>query len=142
MELKDLIGLCTLDAVDFQRSSQPRYEGSDDFEDCSSCRFRLNGTVYVAMEDPSDGYRSHMRDLIVERNAEITNVFPPVQVLARYRGKSGYNDADILELIDVATTLTVLEVGTDNSDDYYPSYVANFQPENMASNADATKVSP
>ncbi len=33
----------------------------------------------------------------------------------------------------------VLEVGTDNSDDYYPSFVANFQPENMATNASASE---
>lgn len=142
LELKDLIGLAYLDAVDFETTQLPAYEGADDMEDCNVCRFRLNGTVYVVIEDPSDGYRSSMREIKVAPKAEMVNVFPPVQVLAIHRDRSRYDAADILALYDVTTAKPVLEVGTDNSDDYYPSFVANFQPENMASNAAEAQAAP
>jgi len=135
VELKDLIGLATLDAVDFETMQFPRYEGDDDLEDCNVCRFRLNGTVYVVIEDPSDGYRSSMRDIkVAPPRTRMKNVFPKVRVLCRQKDRSDYSSSDLLELIDVVTAKVVLEVGTDNSDDYYPSFVAHFAPENMATN--------
>ena len=134
VELAALVGLKVLDAVDFTNERRQRY--SDEWEDCQACRFRLDGKVYVAIEDPSDGYRSSLASLSeYQDECPMQNAFPPVQVLARHRDKSAYHDADILELIDVATGKTVLEVGTDNSDDYYPSFVASFSPENMATNS-------
>ncbi len=139
LELKDLIGLATLDAVDFETAQLPAYEGADadDLKDCNVCRFRLNGTVYVVIEDPNDGYRSSMREIKVAPKAEMVNVFSPVQVLGIHCDRSNYDAAHILKLYDVTTAKPVLEVGTDNSDDYYPVFVANFQPENMASNVGA-----
>jgi len=59
------------------------------------------------------------------------NVFKRVKVLAILH--AGEN-ADILELKDIETGKIVLEVGTDRSDDYYPSFVAYFMPENMVLN--------
>ena len=143
IELKDLIGLAKLDAVDFETVDLPEWEGADTLESCNVCRFRLNGTVYVVVEDPSDGYRSSMRAIkVAPKRTRMANRFPPVQVLCRHKDRSGYNQSDLLELIDVITAKVVLEVGTDNSDDYYPSFVANFQPENMATNTALSKASP
>lgn len=135
VELKSIVGLKVLDAVDFINERVRKW--TEEWEDCSACRFRLNGKVYLAIEDPSDGYRSHLASLAqYEDEVPMTNVFPPVQVLARHRSAGTYgHEADILELIDTTTGLTILEVGTDRTDDYYPSYVASFSPENMATNA-------
>lgn len=136
IDLKSLVGLKLLDAVDFTNERRQRY--TDDWEDCQVCRFRLDGKVYMAIEDPSDGYRSSLASLSeYQDECPMENVFPSVQVLARHRAKGTYHEADVLELIDVATGKTVLEVGTDNSDDYYPSFVASFSPENMVTNKDA-----
>lgn len=136
MELNGLAGKHSLDAVDFSTEQVPAYEGADYFEDSQVCRFRLNGTVYVAMEDPSDGYRSSMRNLHTDAAAKMVNVFPSVEVVGRHRELGRYGDQDdILELIDVTTGKVVLEVGTVSVDDYYPSFVASFHPENMASNS-------
>lgn len=139
-ELKDLVGLKMLDAVDANIvTPEPRHEW-DTPEACDTLSFRLDGVVYVAQEDPSDGYRSMMEDLrTLPDGAEMRNVFQPHQVLAVYRDNRGHNSCEILELIDVVTGKVVLEVGTDNSDDYYPSYVASFQPEHLAANATAGK---
>lgn len=134
-ELKDLVGLHMLDAVDFETISVPEWEGADTFEDASTCRFRLGGEVWAAVEDPNGGYCSSMRELRHMPGAAMANVFTAVQVLAVYRSKRGYQDADVLELIDTTTGRTVLEIGTDNTDDDYPTFVSNFDPSAMKSNA-------
>lgn len=133
-KLTDLVGKHTLDAVDFSTESRKRW--SDEYEDCEVCRFRLNGTVYAAVEDPDDGYRSSMRELIVDQHAKLQNVFPAIEVVGVHRTKGKYSgEDDVLELIDTTTGKVVLEVGTDNVDDYYPGFVASFHPENMVTNA-------
>ncbi|NTF69400.1 hypothetical protein [Rhizobium rhizogenes] len=120
-------------AVDFTTEKFERW--TDEMEDCQVCRFRLDGVVYVAIEDPDDGYRSHMRELIVQEGATMTNVFPAIDVECNYRIENEWNDVDdILEIVDTTTGKIVLEVGTSNTDDYYPSFVASFHPENMATN--------
>ncbi|POO54367.1 hypothetical protein CPJ18_02395 [Agrobacterium rosae] len=135
-ELTDLIGKRRLDAVDFDNEQVKELYG-DGYEDSSVCRFRLDGVVYIAIEDPDDGYRSSMRNLTVANDATMKNVFPSVEVLGRHRTTGEYGETDdVLELIDTITGKVVLEVGTDNSDDYYPSFVASFHPENMSTNAD------
>lgn len=127
MTLDDLVGEHELDAVDFSSESIKDSWG-DGFEDCQSMRFRLDGVVYAVTEDPSDGYRSCMQDIVVVPDAEMTNAFTPIRVLARMQRA-------VLELIDIANGETVLEAGTDNADDYYPCFVASFTPEKMSVNA-------
>lgn len=135
-ELTDLIGKRRLDAVDFDNEQVKEIYG-DGYEDCSVCRFRLDGVVYVAIEDPNDGYRSSMRSLVVANDATMKNVFPAIEVVGKHRTIDEYgNEHDVLELVDGITDRVVLEVGTDSTDDYYPSFVASFHPENMATNAD------
>jgi len=133
MELRDLIGEHLLDAVDFSNEQVKTW--GDEFEACQIMRFRLDGKVYTAIEDPSDGYRSCMRELTFG-DLPMANTFSPVRVLARHRAENAHgNTDDILELLDVVTGRTIVEVGTEDTDDYYPSFVASFHPEAMASNA-------
>ena len=73
MELKELVGEHMLDAVDF--SDEQVKTWGDQFEACQVMRFRLDGKVYVAVEDPSDGYRSCMNDLAVADDATMKNTF-------------------------------------------------------------------
>lgn len=120
--LGDLIGEHRLDAVD-------RFiEGN--FDDAAAIRFRLDGVVYTAFEDPEDGYRSSMKELCVSSD-KMVNVFEPVDVVGVM------NSEEVLTLIDVKTKKVVLEVGTADIDDYYPSFVAAFFPENMCINQKA-----
>lgn len=136
--LESLVGEHVLDAVDtFTESVKCEY--GDYYEDCEIIRFRLDGVVYTAIEDPSDGYRSCMERLFVSGDMPVSNVFPPIRVLARMKEREAYGgEPDVLELIDLVTGKTVMAVGTDNSDDYYPSFVSSFWPENMVTNADKT----
>jgi hypothetical protein len=132
ISLDTLVGEHTLDAVDTFSESIKQY-GSR-FEDCSIIRFRLDGKVYTATEDPDDGYRSSLGTLFVSADEPMTNVFPEIRVTARKKANDGSYVNDTLELIDIVTGKVVVEVGTDNTDDYYPWFVGAFFPENMATN--------
>lgn len=96
--------------------------------------FTLSGVTFRAEEDPSDGYRSSLDTIrvLTGDEAKLKNTFPPQRVVARL--SSGSN-ADMVVFCDANTGKVVIEVGTVNTDDYYPCFVAHFSPENMAINA-------
>lgn len=129
----DLVGEHVLTGVS---SVEVRVEG----DVADSITFVLDGVAYTAQEDPSDGYRSYLGALYI--GGECANTFPPVRVLAREVGRRendyGSREVELLELVDAVTGEIVLEVGTDNSDDYYPSFVASFRPQHMAINVQGT----
>ena len=99
---ESLLGEHVLDAVDtsMEEVEDTLWGGTSEV---NCLRFRLDGKIYVALEDPDDGYRSAMEKLFV-MEGEMKNVFPPVKVLARLHKYEpiGYYDSDILELVDVA----------------------------------------
>lgn len=134
IELKDLIGEFWLDAVDYSSRDTVNSYGHE-YQDCSLIRFRLNDISYTIFEDPDDGYRSSMGQFFVSDEPMI-NTFTPQWVVGTWQEQSARADAapDVIDFIDVWTGKVVLSVGTDHGDAYYPSFVANFNPENMAIN--------
>jgi hypothetical protein len=135
MELKELVGLHKLDAVDYFTEEVVPYEGAEYFDTANCIVFRFDGVAYRAIENPSDGYRSSMEKIDVLPNAIMKNVFPSIEVFCRYLDEGTYGESsDLLIVHDLINSKVVLEVGTKNSSDYYPSFVANFRPENMAIN--------
>lgn len=103
-------------------------------EAANTILFILDNETWLCQEDPSDGYRSSMKSL--ERvdgfDFDVQNKFAAVLVQASHDVGDG-ND-DILEFLDVESGLVVLQVGTANTDDYYPSYVGNWIPSHLAVN--------
>ncbi len=132
MELKDLVGLHKLSGVDMN-SEMVKREWGDDFEYCQVINFVLDRKTYTAIEDPNDGYRSSMRE-IKQSKVVVKNTFAPVQVMGIMRGKSDYNENDVVDFYDTKNGKVILSVGTENTNDYYPCFVAEFTPENMAIN--------
>lgn len=129
--MEDPARISELTGVSFTKVKINEY----DYEDSQVCTFVLNGVSYTAVEDPSDGYRSTLRELYI--GGECTNMFPPVLVTLRMAVPTDdYTSrrCDILEIVDAFTGLTVLAVGTDNTDDYYPSFVSNFDPRAIVYN--------
>jgi hypothetical protein len=126
VSLNDLRGLHMLSAVDFNQKAVENAYGVDDMRNAIS--FVLDGVTYTAYEDESDGYRSYL-DAIIVSDVEISNQFEPTQVYASYS-----MDESVLAFYDTITNDVVLEVGTDHSDSYYPSFVYRFLPENLAIN--------
>jgi hypothetical protein len=139
VELDSLVGEHVLDAVDLSTQHIKQY-GSH-FENCEVIRFRLDGVAYTAIENPDDGYRSSMDSLFVS-DEPMQNVFPPVRVIAKKKDNERYSINDTLQLVDAVTGLVVVEVGTDNTDDYYPCFVSYFAPHNMVTNEAAVSPSP
>ena len=129
MELKELVGKHYLSGFDTstEKAVDSRHE---DFE---VVRFVLDGKTYKAIEDPSDGYRSYLQDLVITDEV-ISNTFPPQEVIGKMKEDSDYSVNDTIQFIDAVTGKIVLEVGTNNTDDYYPYCVMNWRPENLAIN--------
>jgi len=126
VELESLVGMHTLSGVDRvtvpEGISEHRYDESGDI-----LNFVLDGKIYSAFEDGNDGYRSILGVILVTEGA-LENMFEAVGVLGVM--KEGV-DYDILDLYDVANGKIVLSVGTDYTDDYYPWFVAEFEPRNL-----------
>lgn len=134
VELDSLVGEHTLDGADMF-SDNIKATWGDSFEHCEMIRFRMDGKVYTGIEDPDDGYRSSLRGVYVSDD-DVKNVFPPIRVLAKMKEAGEYGQSnDTLQLIDLVTGKIVLEVGTDNTNDYYPWFVGAFFPDCMSTNA-------
>ena len=129
MELKDLVGEHLLSGFD-TAIEPPKDTWSEEAE---VIRFVLDGITYKAIEDPSDGYRSYLQELEVT-DEKITNTFEPQKVIGKMKDNDTYSVNDTIQFIDAVTGKIVLEVGTDNTDDYYPYCVMNWSPENLACN--------
>jgi hypothetical protein len=99
-------------------------------------------TVFV-FEDPNDGYRSSAAEpMIVKAPLYSFGCYPeyiraPVLVKRWTVSECGGDGADGVEFIDTRNGKTILLLGTDNIDDYYPSYTCDWRPQNLAENAAA-----
>jgi hypothetical protein len=129
MELKDLIGEHKLSGVDVTSESVNAYSRDGDV-----VRFVLNGKTYKSIEDPDDGYRSYLSEIEVT-DEKVTNNFPPQSVVGVMKPAGSY-DSDVIQFIDAVTGKVVLEVGTENVNDYYPCAIIYWSPENLAINSD------
>lgn len=132
MELKDLVGEHELSGVDTTTEKVKKYR--DYYEDCEVVRFVIDGKTYKATEDTDDGYRSYLKELEVT-DEKVTNSFPPQKVVGKMKDNSNQEKNNTIQFIDTVTGKVVLEVGTDNTDDYYSYCVLHWSPENLAINA-------
>jgi len=95
-------------------------------------------TIFV-FEDPTDGYRScAIEPMVVKSPLYSFGISPEyirAPVLVRKWEKSDGIQADGIEIIDKRNGKTILTAGTDNFDDYYPSYTFDWRPQDLATNA-------
>lgn len=124
MELKDLVGRHKLSGCDIGIIAGAEFLD----EDAAKLVFILDGVTLVATEDPSDGYRSHFKELFVASEDICKNVFEPIEVIGQLTDR-------MLDLIDVHTHKSVISIGTNYLDDYYPCCVLSFDPKAMVTNA-------
>lgn len=97
-----------------------------DFFGVCSNEFKLDDCVWEALEDEDDGYRSYLGS--VERKNSSGIFFR--QSLGRVRLISvDKDDMDLYVLEDVLDGHRWLSFGTDNSCDYYPCFVFEYQPK-------------
>jgi hypothetical protein len=122
MEFKDLIGEHKLSGVDEVTIDETKKYYDDSV---NAIRFILDKNTYQVVEDPADGYRSYCNDIKI-CDQKVSNTFKSQKVIGIMdRNKS------IITFFDSKTGKPILEIGTDNADDYYPVCVMNYHPENM-----------
>ena len=86
----------------------------------------INGkrVAFEALEDEDDGYRSYLGNIVVSMEGQVFFRQPVAQVmLEEDRSIDGWR------LRDVADDHVWLEVGTDATDSYYPSFVFRYSPK-------------
>jgi hypothetical protein len=129
LELKDLVGKHVLTGCQYGTMTETYNWGE---ETSNTLDFILDGRVLSVIEDPDDGYRSSMRGIVENRDGLIiTNTFEPCEVV----GIAGTGiEADVIHFYDVVTGKVVISIGTLDIDSYYPCFIAEFNPENMAIN--------
>lgn len=129
MELKDLVGDHEMKWAAMMDARHPQDP------DASAVMFFLGDDVYLICEDPSDGYRSHAGSLFKSERSgwEFSRAYINRKVTARWLEKekpyedAGYeNECEILEIVDRENGHVWLRVGTDNTDDYYSSFISTW----------------
>lgn len=127
-----LLGPHLLSGVEMA-NEKVKLEWDESYEDCQTISFIIDGQTYTAIENPDDGYRSSM-GYLRRSDVILANTFSPQPVIGRMRLPEYGQVNDTLEFLDANNRKLVLAVGTDNIDDYYPCFVAEWIPENMTVN--------
>lgn len=131
MQLEDLKGKHILSGIEV---GSREFEDSWGYKDMRSfVKFTLDGTTYIACEDPSDGYRSYMEELqVVDEDCAVK--LPDIEVCCSMRESNVWEENDVLEFIDLGNGEIILAIGTGNTNDYYPYCVMDYCPEKMSCN--------
>lgn len=106
--------------------------------DAGGIAFGLDDAIYMVFEDPSDGYRSHAGPLLSfkgrfsdlgARRFDYCDL-DVVCSMKTSNGKEGWErkECEILEVRVAETGDLILEVGTENTDDHYPCFIARWTP--------------
>ncbi|MDB4302117.1 hypothetical protein N9924_00980 [bacterium] len=109
-----------------------KFSGIDKYYDSNGDGYiiRIDNKNYTILEDEDDGYRSYLGE-IEEVDIKIDNMFEPIDVMCKMKD-DGYTDA--LNVTDCKTLETILIIGTENYDDYYPMCVMEWYPKKMIHN--------
>lgn len=107
----------------------------------SGAMFGLDDTIYLVFEDENDGYRSSAGPLLsfvgsVYDLGGSYHEYLEEAVICSHGTRGEYGgESDVLELRSKETGELIFRVGTDNVDDYYPSFVAEWRPEGLGANS-------
>lgn len=134
--LKDLCGIRMLDGHGEMVLESPGTADDDTF----IVVLRLDNALYWFQEDPNDGYRSALNTIKrlhswpQDMPPSSFVAFDPIMVTLRIRtdaGPDGTRQDEVLYGLDERTGLVLFEVGTENIDDYYPSFVHRWSPKGI-----------
>lgn len=108
-------------------------KGTSGDDDAFVVVLRLDDAFYWFQEDPDDGYRSSLGavrkllDYPQDMPPGAFIAFDPVMVTISLEP----NGDEILRGVDDRTGLALFAIGTENSDEYYPSFVHQWTPDAM-----------
>ena len=137
MTLDTLIGKkVTLVAYSNDLDIQINRYGSSETASCTFLKYKFNGELHILKicVEPCDVYRNNLGEVkVVDYTDEdyqkaVFTKLPPAKVILEHNAKKrNMNDGwtreqDVYEFVDINGTVW-FTFGTDNSDDYYPSYI-------------------
>lgn len=114
-----------------------------DYGDYEGYYIVIDDTVYAFERDPDDGYRSYGNLYIPENISvnDIKNRFPAQYIIITQRHLEDIDvDKQFYTIVNAETGKTILEIGTDYTDSYYPMAICHYYPENMAINQQQSNV--
>jgi hypothetical protein len=88
--------------------------------DTADNTFKVDGVVFKILEDPDDGYRSHLG--AIDYTSEHSSIFFQAPVARVVIQRKTIADNDGWKLVDMEDGHVWLEFGTDHTDDYYPYF--------------------
>lgn len=109
----------------------------------SMTQFILDGVSYDAVCDPDDGYRSSLGGVYLSEEQCPKNL-PNIRVEIKETGPDLKNGTDIDGIVFIIDDKRkprkpILLIGTDHNDNWYPSCVMNYTPENLVEVQDESK---
>lgn len=128
VSLTSLVGLRTLRGIGRALVEVPWGGGN---ETVTQVVLDIDGLLYELTEGANDGYRSSLSSVRSVRMTplSIAPIDPPLVVQVNHRTAGSYSGkCDAIYMINEATGLVVLDIGTDNVDDWYPSFVFTWDP--------------
>ena len=106
-----------------------------DFYGAESQAFKVDGVVFEVLEDPDDGYRSHMAGVLARSDRDYNfydKPFARIQI-EKISDDVGSQDTDEkmhgYRLVDVEDGHVWLSFGTEWHDDYYPMFSFSYTPK-------------
>lgn len=103
-------------------------------------RYKLDETIWEAMEDENDGYRSCLGSIEIV-NPGTDDIFFPDSLGKVCVKKYDENDTEGWAIEDIATGHIWLVIGTNYSDSYYPSFRFEYTPKDPKKyNKDGSKI--
>lgn len=128
-ELSELVGERTMPCTPIMKASHP-FDAS-----AEGVCFKIDEAVYFVFEDANDGYRSMAGPLLgfvgdywsLGGDKQYDHFRPPLKLIGTMEGNGG----EVLTFRDAERGFIVFRIGTDNSDDYYPWFVAEWNPEGI-----------
>lgn len=98
----------------------------------------LNGEKYIMAEDQCDGYRSY-GVIFKDEDVECINTFPPQEVIIESKLTEIPGDfiSEVNEMMTIKNPFNnevIIELGTENMDDWYPMGIFHYYPENLPIN--------
>ena len=109
-----------------------------DFYGAESQSFKVDGVVFEVLEDPDDGYRSHMAGVLARSDRDYNFYDKPI---ARVRLEKIFEEEDEMgavekmhgyKLVDLDHDHIWLTFGTEWYDDYYPMFRFEYKPKDEA----------
>lgn len=122
MRIEEFYGIHTLSEIGQFRSEDESHV------------FVLDGKTYIARENSEDGYRSIMDDISLATGDEelvFENRFPEQEVfISIYKSRK----EEMMRMESERTGELILEIGTEEHEEYYPCAIFSFTPENLDCN--------